>query len=156
MGIVDTDFNLFFSMRSFPNLIVPFFLAAFIDRYGMKRVLLTLSALCCVGQLFFTLGLTWGSYWMCLLGRCIFGVSDSVTVFQHTILCFWFDATRLPFIFGLLLFFVKGVRALNDNLASIFYNLTLSLPGYFWLGFAICCGSLISSYYLITLHESII
>ncbi len=49
MEIVDTDFNFLFSIRALPNLILPFFLASIIERYGMKRTLLTLSALCCMG-----------------------------------------------------------------------------------------------------------
>jgi hypothetical protein len=50
---------------------------------------------------------------------------------------------------------VKLVRALNDNIASVFYNATESLPAYFWLGFAVCLLSLISAYYLTTIHESV-
>ena len=102
-----------------------------------------------------TLGLSYQSYLLCLVGRLIFGISDSVTIFQHTILCFWFDTNRLPFVFGIMLFFVKGIRATNDNLAPIFYNATGSIPAYFWLGFFICLGSLTCCYFLITLHVSI-
>ena len=84
------------------------------------------------------------------------GFSDSVTVFQHTILCFWFDSNRLPMVFALLLFLVKVIRALNDNLASIFFNTTKSISSYFWLGFCLCLLSLVSAYYVTTIHEAVI
>ncbi len=47
---------------------------------------------------------------------------------------------------------VKIVRAINDNVASVFYNATHSLAGYFWIGFAVGIMSLISAFYLVTLH----
>lgn len=95
------------------------------------------------------------NYSLLLLGRFIFGLSDSVSIFQHTILCYWFSANKLPFVFGLLLFLVKGVRAVNDNVASMFYNATGYLPAYFWLGLLVSLLSLISAYYLTTIHESV-
>lgn len=156
MGIIDSDFNLMICIRNLPSLFVPFILANAIQKYGMKKSLITLSLLCCLGQLLITLGLTYLNYNLCFLGRLIFGFSDSVTVFQHIVLCFWFDSNRLPLVFGLLLFLVKVVRAINDNLASIFYNTTQSLPSFFWLGFSLCLGSLISAYYLTTIHVEVI
>lgn len=92
---------------------------------------------------------------MLLTGSLVFGVSDAVTVFQQTILCYWFEAAELPFVFSIMLFMIKAVRAVNDNVASIFYNRMGSLDGYFWLGFVVCLGSLISTYYLTTIHEAV-
>jgi amino acid permease len=48
---------------------------------------------------------------------------------------------------------VKIVRVANDNVASIFYNETQSLAGYFWVGFGICLISFACSSYLIEIHE---
>ena len=95
------------------------------------------------------------AYEVLLVGRILFGLSDSVSIFQHTILCFWCEPHSLPFVFGILLFLVKSVRAVNDNVASVFFNATGSLTGYFWLGFAVCLGSLVSAYYLTTIHEAV-
>ena len=50
---------------------------------------------------------------------------------------------------------VKIVRAINDNIASVYYNATGSLASYFWIGFMICLGSFISGFYLSTIHESV-
>ncbi len=79
-----------------------------------------------------------------------------MTVFQQIILCYWFDSNALPFVFGLLLFFVKVVRAANDNFASMFYNATHSIEAFFWIGFAVTVASLLSAYYLMLIHEAVV
>eukprot|EP00347_Sterkiella_histriomuscorum_P019370 403341886 len=155
MEIKDTQFNLLFSVRSVFTLFLPFFLGQIVDRFGIKKCLLTLCGFCALGQMLFAIGLSAHNYNYLLIGRLIFGISDLVTVFQQTILCFWFDSHMLPFVFGMLLFMCKVVRAINDNTASMFYNATGSLSLYFWVGFGVCLGSLISAYYLTTIHESV-
>lgn len=117
-----------------------------------------LTLLCCIGQLMITIGLYMNNpnYIVCLIGRFIFGFSDSVTVFQSTILCHWFDSSKLPFVFGILLFLVKFIRAVNDNVASMFYNSTQSISGYFLLGFLMTLFSLWCSYHLAHIHETVI
>ena len=104
----------------------------------------------------FAMGLSANNYAWCLLGRFIFGLSDSMTIFQHTILCYWFDNNNLPFAFGIVLFLVKVVRAANDNFASMFYNATDSLSAFFWVGFALSIVSFVSGYYLTGIHEAVV
>ena len=48
------------------------------------------------------------------------------------------------------------VRAINDNVAPIFYNATHSISGYFFVGFLITLASLWCANYLTDLHETII
>ena len=68
-------------------------------------------------------------------------------------MCLWIDGNELPYLFGLLLSLVKLVRAINDNVASVFYNATRSITAYFWLGFAVTLGSLWCADYLTKLHS---
>lgn len=58
--------------------------------------------------------------------------------------------------FGLLLFFVKVVRAANDNFAPMFFNATHSIVAFFWIGFAVTVASLLSAYYLMLIHEAVV
>lgn len=58
--------------------------------------------------------------------------------------------------FGLLLFLVKLVRAANDNIAPIFFNVTQSLSAYFWVGFGMSLFSLANAYFLTNIHEAVI
>ena len=104
---------------------------------------------------------------MCVVGRFLIGTTDSMTIFQQTIMCIWFPASQLPFAFGILLFLVKIVRTTNDNVATLFYESMGSdsdgeqinvagLVAYFWVGFAICIYSTLSSLILGQIHESVI
>ncbi|CDW88287.1 major facilitator superfamily domain-containing protein 1 [Stylonychia lemnae] len=155
MNIIETDFNLLFSIRGLSNLFMPFLIGTIVEKFGFKYCLMLLCTFCTIGQMFFAIGLSLHNYHMLLMGRFIFGLSDSVSIFQQTILCYWFEPTQLPFVFGILLFMVKIVRAINDNVASVYFNATGSLASYFWIGFVVCLGSLISAFYLTTIHESV-
>jgi nitrate/nitrite transporter NarK len=47
-----------------------------------------------------------------------------------------------------MLFFVKIVRATNDNFAVVFYN-AVGLRAYFWTGFVVCLFSVFCSFILV-------
>jgi hypothetical protein len=69
----------------------------------------------------------------------------------------WFSCSQLPFAFGIMLFMIKAIRALNDNLAPMFYNATNGgLVPYFWVGFAVSAFSLICCFLIMSIHESVI
>lgn len=100
----------------------------------------------------FAIGLTDKDHYLCVVGRFFIGLSDSLTIFQQSLMCVWFPASQLPFAFGLMLFQVKIVRTINDNVASMFYEATAgnlaegevsvsSLVTYQYIGFAVCIFS---------------
>ncbi|CDW86836.1 major facilitator superfamily protein [Stylonychia lemnae] len=84
MGIIDSDFNLIICIRNLPNLIVPFVLANFIEKYGMKKTLISLSIMCSLGQLLQTLGLTYMNFYLCAIGRIIFGFRSLISAYYVT------------------------------------------------------------------------
>ena len=55
-----------------------------------------------------------------------------------------------------MLFLVKIVRATNDNVASMYYNATEGLVSYFWIGFAISVFSILCTFLVVVIHESVI
>ena len=93
---------------------------------------------------------------MCLASRLIFGVSDSMTIVQQTIMCMWFNQEQLPIAFGMLLFLVKMVRAVNDNVASIIYNYYHDLQEFFEIGLVVCIFSFFCSIVLTQIHSRMI
>ena len=60
-------------------------------------------------------------------------------------MCLWFSSEQLPIAFSMLLFMVKAVRAINDNMASIIYNKSKSLERFFWVGLITCIFSFVCS-----------
>jgi hypothetical protein len=55
-----------------------------------------------------------------------------------------------------MLFLVKIVRATNDNVASMYYNATGGLVSFFWIGFAISMFSILCTFLVVAIHESVI
>ena len=117
--------------------------------------------------MFYAIGLNDKDQMLCILGRFFIGISDSLSIFQQSLMCIWFTAGQLPFAFGCLLFMQKIVRTSNDNVASMFYEATAgdlkegeisqsSLVMYAWIGFAVCVFSTLCSLLLGELHESVI
>jgi len=90
-----------------------------------------------------------------MCGRLLIGFADSMTIIQQTIMCCWFPTSRLPYVFGIMLFLVKIIRAINDNVASVINN-EIGLVAFFWIGFTLCIFSLMCSYVLAQIHESVI
>lgn len=82
----------------------------------------------------------------------IFGISDSQTIVQQTILCMWFSSSQLTIANSMMMFMVKLVRAVNDNTASIIYNQSQKLEQVFWVGLMVCVFSLICTFVLVQIH----
>ena len=74
--------------------------------------------------MFFAIGLQDQDHILCILGRFMIGLSDSLSIFQQSLMCMWFPASQLPFAFGIMICIMKIVRTANDNLASMFYEAT--------------------------------
>ena len=141
-------------------MVPPLIFAFVLDSFSIRSILLTISILLCIGQLFFAIGLADKDQWLCVLGRFFVGFSDALAIPQQIIMCIWFPASHLPLAFGILLFFQKVVRTTNDNVASIFYEATSggveegeiavhSLVMYQWIGFAVCVLSVFCSILLV-------
>ena len=167
MGITDAQFNMYFSVKFLASLFPPLVLAVMMDKLSLKPLLLTLSFTCAIGQMFYAIGLNDKDQMLCILGRFFIGISDSLSIFQQSLMCIWFTAGQLPFAFGCLLFMQKIVRTSNDNVASMFYEATAgeleegeisanSLVMYAWIGFAVCVFSVLCSLLLGEIHESVI
>lgn len=158
---------MYFSAKFLASLFPPLVLAVAMDKLSLRPLLLTLSLTCAIGQMFFAIGLNDKDHMLCILGRLFIGISDSLSIFQQSLMCIWFTAGQLPFAFGCLLFMQKIVRTSNDNVASMFYEATAgdleegqvsgnSLVMYSWIGFAVCVISALCSLLLGELHESVI
>ena len=167
MNITDSQFNAYFSIKSFAAMVAPLGLAFVMDRFTIRSMLVSISICLALGQMFFAIGLQDKDHALCVLGRFMVGISDALTIFQQSLMCTWFPASQLPFAFGIMLFLMKSFRTANDCVASMFYEATAgelkpgqvsvsSLVMYQWIGFAVCLFSLMSSFLLASIHESVI
>jgi MFS family permease len=91
LDITETQFQLFYSLYSFPNIFTLFFIGYFLDKFGMRLGIIILSIALMVFQLIFAIGGQIKSYELMLVGRILFGVaSRSLFIPQASIISFWF------------------------------------------------------------------
>jgi MFS family permease len=76
--------GLFYSVYSFPNIILPFISGHLIEVVGVKHVLIWLSVCVCLGQLLFFVGCMQKNIALMIAGRLVFG------------LCTWPESCRAP------------------------------------------------------------
>lgn len=72
---------MYFSAKFLASLIPPLVLAVVMDRFTLRSLLVTISFCCCLGQMFFAIGLQDKDHYLCVLGRFLIGISDALTIF---------------------------------------------------------------------------
>ena len=87
----DTQYNLLYSVYSFPNTVLPFLGGLLVDFMGQRFSLVVFTGLILSGQALFAGGVTMKRYPISLLGRIVFGFGgESLCVVQSTITAEWF------------------------------------------------------------------
>ncbi len=106
LHISNTQFQLLYTIFSFPNIFASFFIGFLIDYIGVRVGLLALSAGVVIFQLLIAAGGFTYSYITILIGRMLFGlVSVSLITAQASLVSFWFKGKELAFALGIALTF---------------------------------------------------
>ncbi|KAJ3219218.1 hypothetical protein HDU67_002214 [Dinochytrium kinnereticum] len=136
--------NLFYSLYSLPNIILPFFGGFLLDTFGTRKMMTVLSALVCLGQILFSIGVSSKKYWIMHLGRVIFGVGgESLSVAQTRITSKWFKGKEIAFALGVNLSVARLGSVMND-FVSPHLAVTESVPVAIWFGTITCIISFCS------------
>lgn len=134
------EFNLLYSVYSFPNMILPLFGGALVDKFGADISLLCFLSLCTVGQFLFAFAGSIGSYPLMLVARVIFGLGgESICVAESALLAVYFVGTEVAFAMGLNLSLARAGSSLNDYVSLKVYNINGSIPEALWVGFILLC-----------------
>jgi MFS family permease len=145
---------LLYSVYSLPNIILPFYGGYFVDKLGVRVGILVFTLVIAIGQAIFAFGVQINNFYIALLGRGIFGCGgESQGIAQNAIVFSWFTGKELAMSFGFTLSIAKLAGLLNDIIEPLLYNATDNLDFCFWLGFLICCASLVSAILLILLDK---
>ena len=82
----NVNFNLLYSVYSFPNIVLPLIGGLMIDFVGVRAAILLFCLFLIIGQLLFMLGGIYLEFWLLIAGRVIFGLGgETVIVAQSTI-----------------------------------------------------------------------
>lgn len=146
-GEFEFHLNLLYTVYSAPNIILPFVVGRALDRYGSRSFLIWLSLLMCLGQTIFSLGVTYRTWPVMLLGRLIFGLGgESLAVAQSRLVTEWFLGKELGIAIGLNLSVARIGTVFNNNasprIASVSQNQGGGVAGACWVGLMTCLFSL--------------
>ena len=96
------QFDLLYSVYSFPNMVLPLLGGFFIDYFGIRLGIGVFSFVIIVGHALFTFGVYQASFLLMIFGRLIYALTgENVSVSQVAIISKWFKEKELAFAFGI-------------------------------------------------------
>lgn len=91
-----------YSVYSFPNMLLPLFAGALVDKYGARVMTASCFFTLLVGNLIFAIGGAYNNFHIVLVGRCIFGLGTEVySNCVSVMLTLWFIDKHLNLAYGL-------------------------------------------------------
>lgn len=157
MGMNDVEYQLLYSMYSFPNIILPLFGGYFIDKIGKRTGIIVFACIVAVGQFIFAVSTHaaqssegFGKFLM-VLGRFIFGIGgENLAVTESSYIASWFKGKELSLALGIDLCVTKIAAAINDDTQPFFYtNSGNHLSMGYWFGFILCLISIGAGYIIV-------
>ena len=149
-----TEYNLLYSVYSFPNIILPLFGGGLVDKIGAELSLLIFLSLVTIGQAVFAFASSISSYPLMLIGRGIYGLGgESLCVAESALLAVYFVGNEVAFAMGLNLSLGRAGSSLNDYLTLHIYKKTNSVSDALWAGFLLLCICLAATVIMIVLDR---
>ncbi|EDV21302.1 uncharacterized protein TRIADDRAFT_30594 [Trichoplax adhaerens] len=151
MRVNAANYELLYSLYSWPNVVLCFFGGYLLDTFlGLRFGTIVFALFVLVGQIIFAIGAQLDKYWLMCVGRFVFGIGgESLAVGQNTYAVSWFKGKELNMVFGLQLSFSRVGSTVNINIMGPIYRwLNNYLSGYqclgatLWFGCAFCILSL--------------
>lgn len=135
----DTQNLILYSVYNWPNTVLAFFGGYIIDRVtGVRGGALLFCSLITIGNLLFATGVQMHTYWLCVVGRTIFGLGgESLTVAQNTFTVRWFSGDVLAMIFGVVVAFSRIGSAVNFAVTPILVR-TYTAETAVWIATSTC------------------
>ena len=140
LGLTSFEYNFLFCISSF-FFFLTFYSGNLSEKYGLRLTIFLLSSLCFLGQLLFTMGGSFASYTLMLLGRFFFGIGSFwLDLCQDVLITEWFFDKELAFAIGMrfttcrlgsafTIYFTPKVMIAGGYFLSLFIGLLLSLFG---------------------------
>eukprot|EP00850_Spirogloea_muscicola_P022497 SM000298S10951 [mRNA] locus=s298:37789:41726:- [translate_table: standard] len=123
LDLSDTQYNLFYSVYSFPNIVLPLAGGMLVDRCGTRTSMLLFTLCIVLGQGIFAAGIYSRSYHLSLAGRFTYGLgAESLNVGQSTVLAVWFAGKEMALAMGLGLTVARMGSVINDWVCPAIFN----------------------------------
>ncbi|RZB39821.1 major facilitator superfamily domain-containing protein 1 [Asbolus verrucosus] len=124
LNLTTTEYSLFYSMYSWPNVVLCFVGGFLLDRiFGIRLGTNLYMGLTLLGQILFATGVMFNVFWVMLMGRFIFGIgSESLAVAQNNYAVLWFKGKELNMVFGLQMSFARVGSTVNFLVMESIYR----------------------------------
>jgi MFS family permease len=153
----NSNFNLLYSLYSWPNVALPFFGGWLADRLGVRlmgvvfmSLLVAGSALTALGTMFISTNVSAAWYTM-FAGRVLFGLGgESLSVVQSAMIASYFQGRELAFALGVNLALARMGSVLNNEVTAVI-SASAPLPLAYWVaaGFvAVGLAAMVAVFYL--------
>jgi len=137
------QYNLLYSVYSFPNVILPLFGGMFVDKIGANYCILIFMCILSGGQAVFALGVSARNYALVLAGRTLYGFGgESLAVAMSSLLALWFKGKETAFAMGLNLSLARVGSVVNDQTSPAIYDMKDNLSTPIWFGVFVMLGCL--------------
>lgn len=115
LNLTSTEFSLFYSLYSWPTVILCVVGGILIDSvFGIRLGANIYMCITLIGQLCFATGALFNVFWIMVLGRFIFGIgAEPLAVAQNNYAVLWFKGKELNMVFGVQLSFARLGSAAN-------------------------------------------
>ncbi|KAI1317080.1 hypothetical protein EDD11_009063 [Mortierella claussenii] len=144
--------NILYTSYSLPNIVLPWLGGYASDKFGHRRLLLSLSAMVAFGHLVVCLGIERRNVPAMILGRVLFGAGESLAVAQSAITVKYFRGKELAMALGINLCIARLGSVLNDVVTPYIWSIS-SVPVAFWGGFVSCVLSFMTACILVLLDR---
>ena len=140
MNMTNFEFNMLYSMYSWPNTVLAFIGGILVDKWlGLRLGGFIFSLLICLGQVIVSIGSQVGSIMTMYIGRFVFGLGgENLAVVQNAYTVKYFSGRELNLVFGLALSISRVGSTVNLNV-ELPIGWLAGLPVAFWIG-SILCG----------------
>eukprot|EP01125_Pyxidicula_operculata_P020624 TRINITY_DN765_c0_g1_i2.p1 TRINITY_DN765_c0_g1~~TRINITY_DN765_c0_g1_i2.p1 ORF type:complete len:419 (-),score=78.30 TRINITY_DN765_c0_g1_i2:121-1377(-) len=113
--------------------------------FGSRLAVVVFCGVVLVGQIIFAVGIQLKIFWVCVVGRALFGIlGDSMFAVQAKFVSRWFRGDQLSFVFGVTI----AVSRLGSviNFALMPYLAEIGVPFALWIGTATCALSFFTAF----------
>jgi nitrate/nitrite transporter NarK len=148
LSLSSLEYNLLYSVYSFPNMILPLVGGFIVDFLGVRFGIILFSVLIIIGQSLITMGGYMNSYAVILMGRIVFGLGgENCGVVQSKICCKWFKKREVAFALSMATAVSRAGSAANSFITPKLYNGNLGFP--LLVSDMICILSLIGGFIVV-------
>ncbi|KAI8904997.1 major facilitator superfamily domain-containing protein [Gorgonomyces haynaldii] len=143
---------LLYAVYAFPGIVMPLVSGLLIDRFGAHYLAIVFSLMYMIGQVIYSLGVSFRNLTLMLAGRLLTGlIGESIDTLNSVFITTWIDPTMHGKAFGINAAYEKVVQAVSDLISPRLADSNVQVAT--WVSLVACFISLIAAIVYFILHS---